>query len=203
MSFVKFSQLSIEEAKRFGRNGAIASGYKPYSQSEDSYLVDNYHQLSNAEISAVLGRSKGSIIARVKKLTRDGLMSYKPMYFKTRYTREEDEYIIANQESMSFRQVAIALGRNLSSVKDRARRLGVSYIKIADTHHKTKYTADDIEMMRQLRDYDLSFAEIGDKFGAAGSHVRRICSFELRLYQDKTDFLSAVNRQVSAIDSND
>ncbi|SON52707.1 DNA-binding protein [Vibrio tapetis] len=202
MNRVEFIPYSFEDFQRVGRNGAIRAGYQPYSHAEDSFLMENYQQIPIAEVSGALGRSRGSIIARVKKLARDGFMSYKPTYLKTRYTAQEDKFIIANQASMSFREVATALGRNLGSVKYRASRLGVSYAKISDSHHRTKYTADDVELMRQLRDYGLSFVEIGDKFGVAASQARRICNFELRLYQDRSDFLLSLQCQLSAIDSN-
>jgi len=202
MSYADYSLLSFEEAQRYGRRGAIASGYKPYTQREDNYLVEHYQKVPMADIVNALGRSRGSIIARVKKLSRDGFMSYEPAYLKSRYAPQEDKYIIANQELMSLRQVALTLGRSLTSVKARARRLGVSYVKIANTHHNTKYTAEDVELIRQLRDCDLTYADIGRKFGASSSQVRRICNFELRLYQNKHEFISALNRQISAIDFN-
>lgn len=187
-----------EERITNGYKGARVAGYEPYSPEENQFLIDNYQKMSYAEIGKKLNRSKKSIFTRYKKLVRDGFVE--SVIEDTRYSLEEDQVIIDNQDKLSFAQVAEVLGRSRDSVKVRAGKLGISYQKIGETSPVVKLSNEDIEFIRDLNELDLSYGEIALKFDVDVSHVRKVCKFETRLYLDKYDYLSACNRQKDSID---
>ncbi|MDF2154478.1 hypothetical protein P2G85_12375 [Vibrio sp. CAU 1672] len=154
-------------------------------------------------MAKTLGRSAHSIYVRSKKLIRDGLIVNDQRWRKSHYSAKEDAFIIACQDKMSFEQVGHVLGRSRDSVKVRAGKLGVSYRKVAETSPVVKLLNDDVELIRQLSELGLTYREISYKFEVEESHVRRVCTFEARLYVDKEDFLSHHARQLDAIDDMD
>lgn len=198
-----FFHLSKEERIINGRKGVLASGNRPYSQEEDDFLIKNFQKVSFTQMAKMFGRSPHSVYKRSKKLIRDGLIVNNGAWKKSHYTKEEDQFIIDNQDKMSFAEVGRILGRSRDSVKVRAGKLGVSYQKIAETSPVHKLSNDDVEFMRQLADLGLNYSEIARKFEIDHSHARRVCEFESRLYQDKNDYLSYKMRQLEAVDGQD
>lgn len=195
-----FFKVSREERITNGRKGAYVAGYKPYSDSDDAYLIENYQKIPLTHIAKTLNRSKKSVFTRSKKLLRDGLIVDNKSWEKSHYSKKEDRFIIANQDKMSFAEVAQVLGRSRDSVKVRAGKLGVSFRKIAETAPTVKLSNEDIELIRELAEAGLNFCEIARKFEVDNSHVRNVCQFHSRLYLDKTDYISHKKRQADAID---
>jgi hypothetical protein len=195
-----FFDMPHDERVKNGRKGAYVAGFSPYSKAEDSYLIENYQKLPLTHIAKVIGRSARSVLARSKKLIRDGFITNNNAWRKSHYTKQEDDVIIANKDTMSFAEVAQILGRSRDSVKVRAGKLKVSYQKLGDTSPALKHTNEDIELMRQLSDAGLNYCEIARKFDADRSYVRKICLFEARFYSDVGDYLSSRKRQVESID---
>lgn len=198
-----FFDIPRDERVKNGRKGAYVAGFSPYSKAEDSYLIDNYQKLPLTHIAKSIGRSAHSVYVRSKKLIRDGLITDNNAWRKSHYTKQEDDVIIANKDTMSFAEVAQILGRSRDSVKVRAGKLKVSYQKVGETSPVVKHTNTDIELMRQLSDAGLNYCEIAQKFDADYSHVRKICLFETRLYLDTDDLLISRSRQLDAIDGMD
>lgn len=198
-----FFHISTEERVINGRKGALCAGHRPYSIEDDKYLIEHYQKIPFTQIAKTLERSAHSIYVRSKKLIRDGLIINNGSWRKSHYTREEDDIIIANQDTMSFAQVGQVLGRSRDSVKVRAGKLGVSFQKISETSPVVKLSNEDIEFIRELSDVGLNFCEIARKFDVDSSHVRKICCFETRLHLNKADYLESCHRQKLAIDGQD
>lgn len=195
-----FSFLNIPKEERLKNSikGALIAGYRPYSKDEDAFLIQNYQKIPFTKMAIHFGRAPSSVKNRAKRLIRDGLI--KNPASNNHYSKKEDQFIIANQDLMSFAEVGIVLGRSRDSVKERAGKLGVSYRKIAEDSPVAKLSNDDVELIRQLSEAGLNYTEISNKFEVDCSHVRKICTFEARLFADKQDFVDSVSRQVSAID---
>ncbi|MDP2571671.1 DNA-binding protein [Vibrio penaeicida] len=190
-----------EERVRNGRRGAIIAGYHPYSKDELAFVCASYGQLSFPAIAKRLGRSTTSVKTKITKLVKSGVLSHQPSRYSNPYSEVEERFIIDNQNRLSLLQVASRLGRSRESVKEKARKLGVSYMKIGEDSPVCNLTSSDVEMMRELNDLGLTYREIARKFEADESHVRKLCLFQTRLYQDKSDYLDAIRRQSSAIDA--
>ena len=198
-----FFDIPRQERVKNGRKGARIAGYEPYSPEEDAYLIEHYQKIPFTHIAKTLGRSPKSISVRAKKLARDGLVIDDQRYKKSHYTPQEDAFIIACQDTMSFAQVGSVLGRSRDSVKVRAGKLGVSYVKIAETSPTYKLSNEDVELMRQLAESGMNYCEIARKFDVDSSHARKVCTFESRLYINKRDYLNYRIRQRDAIDRMD
>lgn len=198
-----FFHIPLEERKANGRKGARVLGYEPYSHDEDAYLILHYQQIPFTQIAKTLGRSSHSIYVRSKKLIRDGHITNNQSWKKSHYSPKEDQFIISCQDKMSFAQVGKLLGRSRDSVKVRAGKLGVSYLKIGDTSPSVKLLTEDVEFCRQLAELGLTYSEIAIKFEVDESTVRRICRYQSRLYVDKSDYLNHVRRERDAIDGRD
>lgn len=192
-----------EERVKNGRKGAYVAGYKPYSTRETQYLISNYRKLTLRQIAIDLERSYPSVKAKSKKLIKQGLLPNDRQWHNCHYTKEEDQFIKDSCHSMSFHDVGLILGRSRDSVKVRAMKLGVSFRKIGETSPVCKLTNEDVEFIRELADAGLNYCEIARKFEIDNSHARGICIFESRLYLDQADYLTAMERQTSAIDNND
>lgn len=54
-------------------------------------------------------------------------------------------------------------------------------MKIGQDHHRAKLTDRDVELIRQLHDGGMTYAEIARKFEVSRSLVGRICRFERRV----------------------
>lgn len=195
-----FFDIPREERVENGRKGARVAGHEPYSPEDDAYLIEHYQKIPFTHMAKTLGRSAHSVYVRSKKLIRDGLITNDQRWKKSHYTQEEDAFIIACQDKMSFAEVGQVLDRSRESVKIRAGKLGVSYRKIAETAPNSKLSNEDIELMRQLAESGMNYCEIARKFEVDSSHARKVCTFETRLYVDKQDYLSHQVRQLDAID---
>ncbi|HHI5024604.1 TPA: DNA-binding protein [Vibrio parahaemolyticus] len=185
------SLLTHDERVERGKKGAIASGSKPYSDFETSYLIQNYGVISLKQIALDLNRTYYSVVDKRKKL---GLK------FDSRsYSQEEDQFIREHCLKLTQYEVAKSLNRSRESVAARAIRLGVRFIKVGDASPLTIHPQEDVEMMRELRELGLTYSDIADKFELHPAYVRQLCSFERRLY-DSTDFYhQMLDRQKDAI----
>lgn len=195
-----FFHVLPEERVVNGQKGAVVAGYQPYSTEDDEYLIAHYQKVPLTHIAKVLGRSSRSVFTRSKKLLRDGILVNDGAWRGSHYSKEDDAFIIANQDKLSFAQVGHALGRSRGSVKVRAGKLGVSYQKVAETSPMVKLSNEDVEFIRELSEMGLNFCEIARKFEVDNSHVRKVCCFESRLYLDKNEYELSRDRQLSAID---
>ncbi|TOO55513.1 DNA-binding protein [Vibrio parahaemolyticus] len=169
-----------------------------FSEQDNSFIIKNFTSMTQVEIAQFLRRSNTSVYNRIRKLRKQGLLSSSP-FNGVPYTLDEDAFIISNRGILSFEQVAKTLGRNPSSVSDRARKLGVSYTKIGIESPVAKLTSDDVELIRELA-LDLTHSDIASKFDISRPHISRVINFESRLYANVREFSSQKQRQRSAID---
>ena len=93
-----------------------------WTSSEDRYLTENYGEKRAEDIASYLGRSVGAVYGRVMFLGIQKGRGWHPR----RYTPTEDDYLRKHYATRPVREIAQALGRSYSSVKNRAKVLGVS-----------------------------------------------------------------------------
>ena len=92
-----------------------------FTPEELEWLQQNW-QLTDAEICAHLGRSLGTIRTKRRKL---GLIG-KPGYRKTDWTQEELDYMQANWGEKTIPQIAKHIGRTVTAVRVKYKRMGLS-----------------------------------------------------------------------------
>lgn len=188
---------------RIGKMGCEASGRQPYSDEENSYIIDNFSKITQAQMALDIGRPAWSVNARVKKLKALDLLPASSPWRVRPYTEAEDQFIIENRHLLNLHQVGSILGRSAESISYRAnQKLGISYVKIGEESPVCKLTNEDIELIRQLADLGLPYPEIAEKFEINRSTVSGICNFYQRLYPSYEDFADSKKRQRSAIDIN-
>lgn len=185
------STLTHEERVQLGIRGCLKSGHQPYTDEEIQYLIDNYGVIPLKQIAINLGRTYYSVVDKRKKLIRHHNIRF--------YTRDEDNFIIQNSLKLTSYEVAEKLGRSRASVSQRAIRLGIKFIKVADDSPKTVYPQEDIDLIRELRDTGLTYYSIGKKFEIHKSYIRQICNFERRLYDNTQSYHQMVALQKDAI----
>ncbi len=184
--------LTHEERVELGKKGAIASGAKPYSDAEIDYLIQNYGVISLKQIALDLNRTYYSVVDKRKKL---GLRFPDKLY-----SHHEDEIIRKHCGELTLVEVGKMINRSKASVSRRAGLLGVKFIKVGDASPKTIFPQEDVDMIRELRDHGLSYAEIGRKFEMCQVYVRSLCLFKCRLYDSNEAYHQMLDRQKESIE---
>lgn len=183
---------SKEDFRIHAIRGCLASGATPYSQEELQYIIDNYGKKTLKEIAKNIGRSYPSIKSKRRN------MALEPSY--RFYCQREDEFIIQHCATHTCGYVAHQLNRSLPSVYERARVLGVSFLKVSDDSPATIYPQADVELIRCLYDEGVSYSDIADKFDMTPDYIGQICRFQARLHDNTENATFIRSLQKSAID---
>lgn len=116
------------------QNQAIKLGLtesREWTDNEINILLNNYEYMTGPEIQSLLPRK--SVNAIYIKASQLGLQSgYVHKYYYTDYDRQ---FIIDNWGNMSDEEIANYLGRNIVSVMEQRRRLGLYYPKLDTTYY--------------------------------------------------------------------
>ena len=96
------------------------NGRKPYTETEDSFIMEHYAETTDKEIAEKLGRSLKSVRKRAKKI---GCPAKKTV---RRWSEEEDNIILAST-GKHLNEVAKELNRDPSDLSKRARKLGIKF----------------------------------------------------------------------------
>lgn len=100
---------------------------------------------------------------------------------KKRWAASEVLYLKNNASTKSAKQIGNELGRSETSVKSKARKMGVRLRKYGENHHLANISNHDVELCRQLEDEGLRPFEISEKMEIEISHVCAILNFRSRL----------------------
>ncbi|EGJ2655407.1 AsnC family protein [Salmonella enterica] len=164
--------------KPLGTPGKCPAHNRTWTQEDDELLTAMHSSMTYEEMARQLGRSTSATRHRAMRLRMAGKLPYKHHYF----TPEQDKFIRDNHQTMTVRKMAEVLSKHpytvmkrarkmaevLSkhpyTVMKRARKMGITFAKFGDLHHKTKHPDSDVELIRELHDYGISFAEIARKF---------------------------------------
>lgn len=95
---------------------------KAYSQAEIEYIANHYEHDSVEDIASVLGRSESSIISKIYKLKESGKINAGESNYKY-YKWSEIEFIRKNYGRLTFREIAIRLGRSRKAIEHTVARL--------------------------------------------------------------------------------
>jgi len=92
-----------------------------WTKTEDTFLIENAHKGIKWLIEKT-GRTKDSITKRASNLR----VSLRSVVFLKPFTKEEDQFIIDNYDSLSWKQISEKLGFKMTTVRKRAKKLGLS-----------------------------------------------------------------------------
>ncbi|EBV5086636.1 AsnC family protein [Salmonella enterica subsp. enterica serovar Minnesota] len=146
--------------KPMGTPGKCPAHNRTWTQEDDELLTAMHSSMTYEEMARQLGRSTSATRHRAMRLRMAGKLPYKHHYF----TPEQDKFIRDNHQTMTVRKMAEVLSKHPYTVMKRARKMGITFAKFGDLHHKTKHPDSDVELIRELHDYGISFAEIARKF---------------------------------------
>ncbi|HDM8061679.1 hypothetical protein [Vibrio harveyi] len=139
-----------------------------YTEPEDEFIHKNGTTMLASEIGKTLGRSRLSVVRRAGRIGAN-LKKAKD------YSPEEDEVIRTHAKKKSAAEIGKIINRSAGSVQARAMVINVSMIKHGEYHHKSKYSNDDVRLVRELlMDGTLTHQEIADKMDMTVHNVNLI-----------------------------
>lgn len=122
-------------------------GYSPsWSAAEHQRLVELAGTMKPAEIARELNRSESAVRNRAKL---HGISTASTHPHK-RWTYDETAYLFTNYERLTIQQMAAKLGRSYESVSQKCRDLDLDCKIYGYKNHNTKYSAEDVELCREL-----------------------------------------------------
>lgn len=91
----------------------------PYTEEEDEYIRQNFRRLGDAKLGEHLWRSASSVQHRRVAIgcLRRAVKAY------TKWTAEEERYIVDNWDKLSPREMARALGKTVKQVNNKKRNM--------------------------------------------------------------------------------
>ncbi|HAT1683823.1 TPA: AsnC family protein [Klebsiella oxytoca] len=156
--------------KPMGTPGKCPAHCRPWTQDEEEQLIALYPLMNFAEIATRLNRGEPATRYKARSLQQAGRLPFKHHYF----TPEQDKFIRDNRHTLSIRKVATILGKKAGAVAFRIKKMGISYFKCGDLHSRTKYPDSDVALICALRDGDMAFPKIAEKFDIPESTVKSI-----------------------------
>ena len=122
-------------------------GYSPsWSDAEHQRLIELAGTMKPAEIAQRLGRTESA----VRNRARVHGISIATTHPHKRWTYDETAYLFLNYERLTIQQMAAKLGRSYESVSQKCRELDLDCKTYSYKNHNTKYSAEDVELCREL-----------------------------------------------------
>lgn len=122
-------------------------GYSPsWSAAEHQRLVELAGTMKPAEIAQQLGRTESAVRNRAKL---HGISVVTTHPYK-RWTYDETACLFLNYERLTIPRMAEKLGRTRESVSQKCRDLDLDCKIYGYKNHNTKYSAEDVELCREL-----------------------------------------------------
>ncbi|EEP9437595.1 AsnC family protein [Salmonella enterica subsp. enterica serovar Reading] len=156
-----------------GIPGVCPAHRRPWTSEEDELLIKLHGKKTIAEMVKLLpapGRSFYAVQIRIRDLRErfPDLIGY----IQHPWKQEHDNFLRKNRHTMTAEEIGNRLTprRTEASVTCRAFRLGISLYKCGDNLPRTHHKDENVIFIRELRDdSDLTFREIGGRFGVSGS----------------------------------
>ncbi|ECH9439102.1 AsnC family protein [Salmonella enterica subsp. enterica] len=149
--------------KPLGTPGKCPAHCRLWTPEEDELLISLRGKKTVAEIAALLpepGRTVDAAKERIQILRER--YPDKVDYIRHPYTTEEDDFIRKNCHTLTIKEVAAHFdNRSQKSVKERAKKIGVSFRKFGGRHQCAKYPDEIVFLVEEWRDdINLTFREI-------------------------------------------
>lgn len=96
----------------------------------------------------------------------------------TPWSREHEEYVRRNAQSMTMPQMSQVLGRSVISIKAFCQRKNISMMKRGQYHHAAIATDEDVELCRQLHEAKMPLKMIARKMEFSIHLVRNIVYYQ-------------------------
>jgi DNA-binding NarL/FixJ family response regulator len=159
------------ELKPMGKPGVCPPHCNGWTEQEDKLLLELWDSMSAAAIAERLpGRNERAVWDRVQRMRKHGIAS--PSLKQFNFSRREDKFIRENCATMTAKEIARHLHRTPRSVMARGHKIGVRFMKYGQYNHLSKYSDEDVLLIRALRDeHGLSFREIAEKFEISTKQV--------------------------------
>ncbi len=132
----------------------------PWSDEEHQRLVKLAGTMKPEQIAVELGRTWSAVRNRARVCGISVSTSEKK---RRNWTQEEEQFLIANNDTMTIKQMAEALDRSYFSVHERGRRLKLDMRSYGEKNHLTSYSNDDVRLCRELFKEGLSRQVIAEK----------------------------------------
>lgn len=128
-----------------------------YTFEEGQFVKDNYKNMTYEQIGNHLGRTRSSVLGKIKRLGLDNK--------KLRYTPEEEQFIVDNNTNMTAREIGECLGRTKHSIQMRAVSLGLA--------NPAPLPIDKEELTRLTVEEGLGTYEVAKRLGCFPGSVTR------------------------------
>lgn len=140
-----------------------------WTYEEDLVLKNQASFLTAKEMAKQLGRGEGSIKARLRVLgisLREEHARHLPGNKSSDWTEEEVRYLRSRKKKMKAESIAHHLGKSVSSVKNKASRLGLSL-------QRNPWSQEDLDTLTSMVERDCSWQEVSEAIGKTPSACRK------------------------------
>jgi len=175
-----YQEMTYREiAERLGRHIGTVQGYvwrngwkkyKPVISSETQFIIDNHANMTSKELSEKTGRPRSTVQAC---LNHYGLKAKTSEYNACKFTDEIGEYILAHHKEESTRQLAKHCGVSQYTMLRYLKKLEVAPRKTGRVENRYNKLEKD-KLLKCLRDWGLTFQDIGDILGVTRQRVQQI-----------------------------
>ncbi|MGO2498403.1 MAG: hypothetical protein ACTH6I_10330 [Vibrio litoralis] len=174
MSMKSYSFVPRKSRETIGKQLAKRNGHRCWSDDDLISLISLYESgLSTLKIAALLSRTENAVRLKLSR------MGHCNRYES--YTVQDDFYIRRYYGFKPLFEIALHLDVSVSSLVDRAtKKLNLKDRYCGENSRTCKFTDDDIELIRTLRDEGLSVVDISEKFEASKSYISRVLNYKAR-----------------------
>lgn len=173
--------MVLLELKPMGKPGVCPKHCNGWTAEEDAVLLALWASMPASAIAERLpGRNERAVWDRVYRMRKTGVAF--PTIKLIPFTDDEDRFIRRNCATMTAKEIGVLLNRNPGVVLQRGHVLGVRFRKYGEHNHQAKYSDEDVNLIRALREeHNLSFPEIAVKFEMSPKQVRDLYHRRLTL----------------------
>lgn len=119
---------------------------KQWTTAEEQAIIDNYSKLSYRQMPSVLpGRSVSSIIGKIGRMIKDGILDPANRASRKPWTRSADLLLRRSLGAMHIEQVCKRLGRSEGAIMQRAWELGIEKAKTNAEEFTDCMTLSDVQ----------------------------------------------------------
>lgn len=142
-----------------------------WSQADHQRLVELAGTMKPAEIARELGRTESAVRNRARVHGISIAITY---LNRRRWTYDETAYLFNNHQRLTIQRMADKLGRTHTSVSQKCRELELDCKIYGYKNHRTKYSAEDVDLCRELFAGGIPRRQIAEKLEVP---YNRVCDW--------------------------
>jgi hypothetical protein len=164
----KSHSLKLKKSKEYFVN----MGYRmnslrknTWTKEQENYLINNYSDLSNEELSKKLNRTIKSIKSKSYKLNLEKSKDYKNnnKIIRDSWTKEQEKYLINNYSDLSNEELSKILMKSINSIYNKSHKLELKKSK----EHKSRMIGKRNKMVGRDLSYE-TLKNIAKKYKSRG-----------------------------------